>query len=175
MSDLDLVFDFDAWKLNGVYIFSEPAAFAFLGTEDTPPTEIVMQPGLLERVAAGLTWRKAQGKRIVRDEDESLVYRKLGLRIEYVENRINCFKIRVVANETLNYSHFPGRFVFRAKAIDLSNNLNPQNIKDIFGEPDEGDIVDGDEWDFISYNINDYFLTFKFNEHQKLEMIEGYC
>jgi hypothetical protein len=172
MPDLDLVFDFDGWKLNGVYIFSEPAAFAFLGAEDTPPTETVIQPGLLERMKAGLTGRKAKEKRVASD-DETLIYTKLGLWLEYEDNCIYWFKIQVGVNETSNASHFPGRFVFGADTVDLSSNSSPQNVKDIFGIPDDGDIDDGDECGYVIYNINNYELEFGFDEHQKLETIEG--
>jgi hypothetical protein len=172
MPDLDLVFNFDGWKLNGVYIFSEPAAFAFLDAEETLPTETVIQPGLLERVKAGLTGRKAQGKRIVRD-DETLVYQKLGLWLEYEENCVFYFTIYLKADEDLETSRFPGRFVFGADMINLSGNSSSQNVKDIFGIPDDGDIDEGDEWGYISYNINKYVLEFGFDEHQKLETIEG--
>jgi hypothetical protein len=172
MLDLDLVFDFDGWKLNGVYVFSEPAAFAFLGTEDTPATETIIRPGLLERVKAGLRGRKAQEKRIVRD-DQTLVYRKYGLWLEYEENCIYDFLMYLKPDQDSNTNRFPGHFVFGADAIDLSSNSSPQNVKDIFGIPDDGDIDDGDEWGYIIYNINNYVLEFGFDEHQKLEKIEG--
>jgi hypothetical protein len=172
MPDLDLVFDFDGWKLNGVYIFNEPAAFAFLGAEDTPPSETVIQPGLLERVKAGLTGRQAEAKRRISD-DEALVYRNLGLYLEYEDNCVYECTIYLKADQDSNTSPFQGRFVFGTDQVDLSSNSSPQNVKDIFGIPDDGDIDDGDEWGYIIYKINNYELEFGFDEHQKLETIEA--
>ncbi len=168
MSDFDLVFDFGGWKLNGVYIFSEPAAFAFLGLEDTPPTKTVIQPGLLERMKAGLTGRKAKEKRIVRD-DESLRYRKYGLWLEYEENQIYGFTIDIL-EINLNASSFPIQFVFGNDTLDLNATSSFQQVKDIFGNPDEED----DELRYLIYNIKDYNLHFDFGEDQNLESIEGF-
>jgi hypothetical protein len=168
MPDLDLVFDFDGWKLNGVYIFSEPSAFAFLGVEDTPATETVLQPGLLERMKAGLTGRKAQGKRIVQSDD-SLVYQKYGLWLDYEGDQIYEFDIYIQTDNDINSGRFPGRFVFGAEPINLSGISNLQNIKDIFGKPDEED----DEFTYLSYSINNYELDFWFDENQNLESIKG--
>jgi hypothetical protein len=167
MPDLDLVFDFDGWKLSGVYIFRKPAAFAFLGAEDTPPTETVMQPGLLARVTAGLMGRKAKEKRIVRSDD-SLVYRKLGLWLDYEGEQIYEFDIYVQADNYINASRFPGRFVYGADSINLNDTSNLQNVKDIFGIPDEED----DELR-LTYNINKYELNFWFDGDQTLESIKG--
>jgi hypothetical protein len=168
MPDLDLVFDFDGWKLNGLHIFSEPAAFAFLGAEDTPPTEVVVQPGLLERVKAGLLGRKAQEKRIVYS-DSYLVYRKLGLWLEYNGNCICGFEIHVQADEYLQASSFPGRFVFGNDILDLGSASSFQHVKDIFGIPDEED----DESCYLTYTINKYELEFWFDDDQTLESIKG--
>lgn len=169
MPELDLVFDFDGWKLGGIYIFSPPAAFAFFGVEDTPPTETTLQPNLLERLAAGVTGRKLESKRRISD-DQALVFSRLGLSLEYDVVRIFEFEIQVQKDEVLEVSAFPGRFVFGIDKLDLSPTTTIQNVKDLFGTPNDED----PDLDFISYNIQDYELTFWFDDKHNLERIVGF-
>jgi hypothetical protein len=167
MSELDLVFDFNGWTLNGVYIFSEPAAFAFLGTEKTPPVEIVVQPGLLERMKAGLRSQKVQAKRKFYD-DYALIYSKLGLWFDYDGNQIYHFEI-CLTNSSKFTNCFSGRFIFGDNQIELNSNSSLQDVKDNVGNPNEENI----EFGYITYKNDYYELSFLFNEHQKLEGIEG--
>ena len=167
MAELDLVFDFDGWKLNGVYIFSQPSAFAFLGPEDTPPTETLIEPGFLEKLKAGLTGQTLAPKRQVHDDD-ALIYEKLGLCLEF-ESCVYEFKIFVQDDQDLDFKRFPGRFVFGAETLDLSAKTSIQNVKDLFGTPDEEDT----DSDYIEYNIGQYELIFWFDESHNLHQIYG--
>jgi hypothetical protein len=160
MSDLDLVFDFDGWKLNGVHIFSEPAAFAFLGKGETRTSKIVLQSGLLERFKA---WFKGQniGAKPEIIYDCTLIYRKFGLHFSYLNDKC----VETIYIDSL----FPGRFIFGTDPIELSGDSSPQNIKDIFGNPNE----ENTKLRVLDYVINDYKLNFYFNKQQKLDALMG--
>jgi hypothetical protein len=167
MPDLDLVFDFDGWKLNGVYIFSEPAAFAFLGTEDTEVTDLFVQPGFLERIRAGLKGQRIQTRRQLYD-DYVFIYRKFGLCFIYAKNRVCQFEIHLISSSKL-LSGFPGSFTFGSDKLELSSNSSLQDVKDKVGNPNEEDT----EFGCIVYKNNYYELSFWFDEQQKLTRIGG--
>lgn len=163
MNPSDLVFDFDGWKLNGVAMGDDISRLSFLGPEDTPPTEV--QPNLLERLASSFTGREAKAR--VRD-DLSLVYYKLGLSVEYEENRIYGYEF-YLNDDTWGYWPYAGRFVNGGEPINLSAQTTFDEVVQLFGA-----LTDQDEdRDYLSYVNDGWDLSFWFNEG-KLESIEAY-
>jgi hypothetical protein len=163
MPDLDLVFDFDGWKLGGVYIFSAPTAFAFLGAAETT-TEFEIQPRFFERIKAALMGKPVTVKRFIRPW-----YKRLGLQFEHKNSCIREFIIYVQGDESINLKGFPGHFVFAHEPIVLNATSTLQNVKDIFGNPDDEE----DSVSYLYYEIKDYELYFWFDEDHKLTHLEG--
>lgn len=161
MNPSDLVFDF-GWKLNGVGMGEDVARLGFLGLEDTPPSEV--QPNLLQRLASRLAGKQARAT--LRD-DQSLVYYKLGLSVEYEQNRIYGYEFYFGSLE--EFSPYAGRFVSGTEALELNSQTSFEQVLQLFGTPTDQD----EDRDYLSYVNEPWDLSFWFSQG-KLESIEAY-